>query len=686
MEIQIMESNPRKLLDEFIPEAMGKQFVIPVYQRKYTWTVKRQLKQLMKDLVGLIEDETMQKQHFLGTVVYLENIVNYKTERSIVDGQQRVVTMFLMAHAMKSIAETEFRAREIDETYLKNFGEPSDSRYRQRLYPSVADGDDYLKIAEDRYDEIDKKSKSNITKNFLYLQVELKKLIDLYGFDAVLHALKRFSIVYIKLDDKDNAQQIFESINSTGERLTASDLIRNFIMMDKSNKDQTNLYNKYWKKLEDVFDNSKDMEDFFRYYLAAITGEYSSKNILYQSFKDYWYEQKDINDDVLLEKLVRYSKYFSSLYLDDPSGKYYEILKDFQNMDSKMPSPFVLGISEWYFYEHKITEEQYYEVIKVINNYQIRRYFNGDDTSKVSQAFPTYLKNVKKYAELHGFDKIVDIVIYVLITKNKSNNMALPTDKSLKSKFSNMNAYVMKLTRWLLEKIENDENSAKLDMSNLSIEHIMPQTITPYWEEKAGTFGEEYTDLINTVGNLTLVSKVDNSKAGNRDFQSKKNIFKDTLHIHMNKSIYDLNVWDKESIYERSNFIIGKLISMYPYLRSKGNYENSEDRSIYLDSQGINASGHLNQDESVIIYSGSEIYSGFNELSSDSLRELRKNLIDEEIIKQTLGGFKFVQDYSVSSVSKAASLILGGSRNGWDYWKDSDGIIINDSLRKKKSS
>ncbi|WP_243129455.1 DUF262 domain-containing protein [Weissella soli] len=402
-----MESNPRKLLDEFIPEAMGKQFVIPVYQRKYTWTVKKQLTQLMKDLVGLIEDETMQKQHFLGTVVYLENVVNYKTERSIVDGQQRVVTMFLMAHAMKSIAENEFRAREIDETYLQNFSEPVDSRYRQRLFPSVADGTDYSIIAEERYDEINKDSHSNIVQNFLYIQAELKKLVEKYTFDQVLYALKRFSIVYIKLDDRDDAQQIFESINSNGERLTASDLIRNFIMMDKSNERQTILYNKYWRRLEDVFDNSKVMEDFFRYYLAAITGEYSAKHVLYQAFKDYWNEQKNRSDDDLLEKLVRYSGYFSLLYLESPSGKYADVLKDFQSMESMMPAPLVLELSEWYFFEHKITEEQYFDVIKVINDYQIRRYFNGDDTSRVSKAFPIYLKNVRKIAEKDGFENIV---------------------------------------------------------------------------------------------------------------------------------------------------------------------------------------------------------------------------------------------------------------------------------------
>ncbi|MEY8536882.1 DUF4357 domain-containing protein [Lactococcus muris] len=633
-----MESNPRKLLDEFIPEAMGKQFVIPVYQRKYTWTVKKQLVQLKKDLIGLIEDESNQKQHFLGTIVYLENIVDYKTERSVVDGQQRLVTMFLIAHAMKSIAENEYRAREIDETYLQNYSEKVGSRYRQRLYPSVADGNDYLIIAEGRYDEIDKESESNIVRNFLYLQAELKSLVHEYTFDRVLYALKRFSIVYIKLDDRDNAQQIFESINSTGERLTASDLIRNFIMMDKSNEEQTILYRTYWRRLEEVFNNSRAMEDFFRYYLAAIMGKYS------------------------------------------------EILSDFQSLESMMPAPFVLELSEWYYKDKRITEEQYFEVIKVLNNYQIRRYFNGDDTSRVSKAFPAYIKNVQRQAEKSGFENIVDIVIYVLVTRNQSNNMAVPTDKSLKANLSNANAYTMRLTRWLLEKIENSDNSATLDMSKLSIEHIMPQTSTSYWEEQANVSGEDYTGLVNTIGNLTLVSKPDNSAAGNKDFKTKKRIFEDTLHIRMNKNLYGMTEWTSKSITDRSAELIDRLISMYPYLRSSGNYKYDASRNIFLEAQGIKASGYLNENETVTIYSGSEIYSKIKDISSDYLGETRQELLNNGIIEESIGGMQFVQDYTTSSVSRAAELLLGGSRNGWEYWKDENGIILNDSLRNKNKT
>ena len=681
-----MESNPRKLLDEFIPEAVGKQFVIPVYQRKYTWTVKKQLVQLIKDLEQLIEDETKQKQHFLGTIVYLENIVEYKVERSIVDGQQRLVTMFLMAHAMKSISENEYRAREIDETYLQNYAEKADSRYRQRLYPSVANGEDYTIISEGRFDELNKDSNSNIVQNFLYLQAELKSLVERYTFDRVLYALKRFSIVYIKLDERDNAQQIFESINSTGERLTASDLIRNFIMMNKSNEEQTLLYKQYWRKLEAVFDNSKGMEDFFRYYLAAMTEEYSAKHVLYQAFKEYWHKERESASDVeLLQKLVRYSEYFVNLYYKKPDGKYLEVLSDFQSMESMMPAPFVLELSEWYYFDKVISEEQYFEIINVVNGYQLRRYFNGDDTSRVSKAFPSYLKHVRKYVAVHGFENIVDIVIYVLVTRNQSNNMSLPTDKALKSNLSNVNAYAMRLVRWLLEKIENRNNPATLDMSNLSIEHIMPQTSTAYWEEKAGVSGEEYIELVNTIGNLTLVTKPDNSAAGNKDFETKKKIFEDTLHIRLNKTLYGMSEWTSEAIKNRSERLIDELISMYPYLRSNGNYDHDGSRNIFLEAHGIKASGYLNEDGTVIIYSGSEIYSKIKDIASDTLGEVRQEMLDKGIIEKTIGGLQFTQDYVAQSVSNAAGLILGGSRNGWDCWKDEDGIIINDSLRKRNS-
>lgn len=573
-----METKPKKLLDQFIPDAIGNQFVIPIYQRNYTWTIKGQLEPLIKDLINLIKDEKNYSQHFLGTLVYLENKVNGVIEKSVVDGQQRLVTMFLIAHAMKAISDSEYRALDIDERYLQNYNQPVGTRYRQRLYPAVANGDDYLKIAEGNYPTPDTAPASNINDNFIFLRDQLQQLVNQYSFDHVFHALRRFSVVCIKLDDNDNAQQIFESINSTGERLTAADLIRNFIMMDKSNEEQTQLYLQYWSQLEDIFEDSKSIEAFFRYYLGTVTEQYANKHLLYEAFKVYWYEAtQTINEQQLLQKIIRFAQYFDKLYYQTPTGQYADVIYDLQNIGTRATAPLLLGLSEWYYNGKLITQAQYFDVIHVLNTYQIRRYFNGDDINQLLQTFPALINNVKYNVNKYGFENIVDIVIYYLITKNQANNRTMPTDKIFKLGLVHKNLYDMKLTRWLLEKIENQDNELILDMSKLSIEHIMPQAITPYWQEQAGVEGEEYTQLINTLGNLTLVTKVDNSHAGNKDFASKKAIFADTLHIKLNKQLYELKSWTASSIARRSGELSNIIIDMYPYLHSMRKYDDYDE-------------------------------------------------------------------------------------------------------------
>lgn len=221
-------------------------------------------------------------------------------------------------------------------------------------------------------------------------------------------------------------------------------------------------------------------------------------------------------------------------------------------------------------------------------------------------------------------------------------------------------------------------------MVYLSIEHIMPQTGTPYWYDKAALTGEDYIELVNTLGNLILVSKKDNSAAKNKNYEIKKGIFEDTLHIKMNKDLYSLSEWTANSIGERGIEMAEMLIVMYPYLRSTGIYNYNIERNIFLSSQGIKAEGYLNENETVTIYPGSQIYWGEKVKPLKRFSELRQELLDSGIVEETLDGLQFVQEYTASSVSNAAALILGGSRNGWDYWKDADGVSINEFLREKK--
>ena len=230
----------------------------------------------------------------------------------------------------------------------------------------------------------------------------------------------------------------------------------------------------------------------------------------------------------------------------------------------------------------------------------------------------------------------------------------------------------------LLEKIENHENSAKLDMSNFEVEHIMPQTSTSYWVKQAGVSDEDYTNLINTIGNLTLVTKSDNSAAGNRDFETKKRVFNDTLHIHMNKKLFEMNSWTSVDINNRSEEIISKLINMYPYLRSKKDYNYKENRKVYLNSQGVHAEGYLNEDNSLTIYVGSQFL--VSEKIKGKVLEIRKKMLTNGDLQNIDGQLILKSEYTAAP-STAAELILGGSKNGWSYWKNNEGIPIGEVIR-----
>ena len=280
-----MEASPMSLFEKFIKEAYGSQYVIPVYQRNYTWRKNKQVKQLLADIERILKGET--KKHFIGTVVY--NIVKTDfmvREREVVDGQQRLITMFLIAYALRNIAKTQGAddiAQALTSSYLEN---NSSDKYKYRLQPSVSDDDAYSYIAKDIIGDYE--GSSLVMDNYNYLYSSLEALTREYSLMAVINAVREIYIVRIELDTDDDAQQIFESINSTGEKLTAADLIRNYIMMRRTNDEQETIYEKYWLKLEKIFPESKKLAEFIRFYLASKMYTLTTEKDLYQVFKEYW--------------------------------------------------------------------------------------------------------------------------------------------------------------------------------------------------------------------------------------------------------------------------------------------------------------------------------------------------------------------------------------------------------------
>lgn len=347
-----------------------------------------------------------------------------------------------------------------------------------------------------------------------------------------------------------------------------------------------------------------------------------------------------------------------------------------------MPAPFAMRLLE-HLRKQEITQKQAQDVFKALNTYLIRRYVNGQDTSAISRFFPGYLRNVECQIEAEGnFDKYVDICVYYLVNETKAKSTFMPDDTQVRTYLQTANAYSLSYIRWVLDKIEGHNNPAPVDLSALNIEHIMPQTQNEYWESVAGLEPDEYIKVVNRIGNLTLASSSDNSKMGNKDFDSKKKVLESTKHLKLNEEILKKQSWNVQDIDDRTNMLADKILEIFPYIKS--NYVivgQDPKRDVQLNARGISAKGYLNEDNSLTVYADSEIRFDLDP-NTESLKELRDDFLENETIILKDGKYIMTENYTFGTPSAAADFVIGGSNNGWQYWKDGSGISINESLRE----
>ena len=546
---------------------MGCQFVIPVYQRNYTWAAEREVKQYFDDLQSVLKGDY--KNHFMGIIIYLEKAIDFSSrEFSIIDGQQRLTTTFLIIYAIKQLLvncnDTE-KVKQLEGQYLTN--PYHNDKIKYKLKPLVADDDVYRCIVEDRMDEITDKE-SNVLKNYQYISNRLNELL-LQGYDAnaILMALDKLYVVCVPISEEDNAQKIFESINATGVKLTSADLIRNYLLMDLQSDVQEKYYADYWKKLEDnVSTDSKTLELFFRMYLAIKTYNLIPKNNVYREFVK-WIEEHDTDIKDLFEDLLEYAKIFNLLMNKDVNKidkKLKDAIEDFRKVNSDIPMAIVM---EFYQIHRKglISTDVFVSLICAINTYMIRRSLCDMNSQNISKLFPTVLKKVLE--KCNG--DYTDVLKY--LNQEMVGNMAstsgsyMPTDKQMMELLLNANVYKRPALRIVLDRLELYNNPAPVNLNNLSIEHLMPQTPTEEWLEELDTDMETYLENLHRLGNLTLAAKKDNSKMSNLMWGYKNEVLKETAHLKLNLELMKIDKWDMAKIDIRTKELIEKICTIYPY-------------------------------------------------------------------------------------------------------------------------
>lgn len=684
-------------LMELISQSQGSQFVIPVYQRNYTWTTGKEVKQYFEDLKAVLQGKY--KKHFMGIMIYLDTPISFNSrEFSVIDGQQRLTTTFLLLYAVKDLMISRGMTQEANALNNQFLTNPfAVNKLKYKLKPLVSDDEVYQKIVVGDIASITETT-SNVYKNYVWLKENIENLLGQFSLNEILMAMDKLYIVCIPISQDDYPQKIFESINATGAKLTASDLIRNFMLMPILSDSQEEYYTKYWKKLEEFLTNdSKKLESFFRLYLAAKNKILPNKSSVYHVFVEWFNKnQEKLGIEGIFKDIVKYAEYYYIIYKQDIKSvneKIRDSIREFRYILSEMPAPLFM---ELYSLTQKglVSLEQFNAIMGMTNTYLFRRAICGLDTSDISRLFTSLLNDIINECS-KDYSNLIDSFKRNLVNKNKGNSMEMPDDIKLYDCVINANMYNLRITvRMFFDKLELADNPAPVDLYALSIEHLMPQTPTSDWFSELGVDEDTYQRNLHRLGNLTLASKHDNSKMKNGVWQYKNDILASTSHLKINDSILKKDKWTIDDIDTRTKELIKQMQELYPYFEVSG--DAVVKYPIYLESGDIIATGKFYEDDgSVEIDEGSILNTNFdNAAAYPEIEDLRQELLTDGIIGETESGLCFIKNHvfyshyaKSTALSNTASLLLHGSRNGWKYWLLESGkpIDSNRALRRKFS-
>ena len=260
------------------------KLIIPVYQRNYAWSTKN-CKRLFDDLLSAYKED---RDHFFGSVVVKPGSLSQ--ENIIIDGQQRITTISLLYLAISRWKEQHHKSnRIININYLSDLDDEDEdaelnlkfmaNNLKLRLNPR--DYADYKRLFGD--EKLFNES-SNITRNYRYFYKRLDELQDENKDKIIIKAIKKLEVMLVNLSYNDDAQLIFESLNSTGVDLTEGDKIRNFLLMNENINSQNFYFDNYWEPLENRVNN---VSVFFKDFLTLKLPKTPNNNI-YWDFVDFY--------------------------------------------------------------------------------------------------------------------------------------------------------------------------------------------------------------------------------------------------------------------------------------------------------------------------------------------------------------------------------------------------------------
>lgn len=569
----------------------NKQFLIPVYQRYYSWDLE-QCKRLWDDIVEM--QKKNKAGHFVGSIVNIaEQAMPTGVQKfMIIDGQQRMTTLALLLISLRDYAiehpeDTTINFRRINSMLLKNEYEIGDEQYKLLL----TETDRAMLIGLVERNLIQTTSSSRILENYQFfsdciVDMELKPA-------EIYESIGKLQIVNITLDRAvDDAQAIFESLNSTGKELSESDLIRNYVLMGLETSEQNYVYTHQWRPMELLFDYEKQdsiMDKFFRDYLTMKLTRIPKINCVYEEFKAYHLNCEFASVRELCEDLLTYAKYYTDMIFRrslNPNVK--ALYTDIHALRMDVAYPFLLKVHSDCA-EGAITEENLIEIMKMCISYVFRRSICDIPTNSLNKTFAT-LRN-----KIRTDDYVNSIKAFFIL---RDDYKEFPDDDKFGKAFVTKDIYNMRSRNFILSHLENFGNKAPIIIENYTIEHIMPQSsnLKDEWKTMLGpNWREIQKTYLHTIGNLTLTAY--NSEMSDNPFMIKMEMeggFKESA-LRLNAYLVKLTEWNEQRIKERAALLSDKAkqIWQYPDLEPEElapyQIEEKPTQRYTLESYNINA-------------------------------------------------------------------------------------------------
>ena len=544
-----MKATEAKLLD-FLRKSP--QFVIPIYQRTYSWTEK-ECQQLWDDIVRTGSKDDI-AAHFVGSIVYIEKGLYQVSSQSpllVIDGQQRLTTVTLLVAALaRALGDGEpldgFSARKLRNYFLLNPEEEGERRYKLLL--SQTDKASLIAIVAGA--ELPKDGSLRVMRNFeLFCQLIDKHKSDL---TSVCRGLAKLVVVDIALSrDQDNPQLIFESMNSTGRELSQADLIRNFILMGLEPGLQTRLYEAYWRPMEVAFGQEAygtHFDSFMRHYLTVKTGDIPRLDEVYESFKEHSRSQEVMAAGVeaLVKELRAFARYFCAMALDaEAQPALRQAFQDLRDLKVDVAYPFLLELYQAYEGKELLSED-FEAAVRLVEAYVFRRAICAIPTNSMNKTFATFGKSLKR-------DRLLESIKVHLL--KLPSYRRFPNDDEFRRELKTKDLYNFRSRSYWLRRLENHGRKERVSVDEYTIEHILPQNedLPPAWREVLGPEWQKVQQTwLHTLGNLTLTGY--NSEYSDRPFQAKRDMkggFRESP-LRVNAGLGTTETWSEEAIKQRA--------------------------------------------------------------------------------------------------------------------------------------